>query len=232
MLFIKSDKIQATIFVFSGQFGQNKGVYIMGLFKNLAKVFVDFENANVPESKEDVNKAIKQIQNTEKPSKNSKRNLSGLDQKEAILDIEEIFESKSLPADPSANTVYKVFDILQSPQLKGLDAKTVKTAVMLNLEMNKIPVTDLIEDGKKRIAALCDYAVEKQEQINELKAELEAKNQKIQEEINAYLEAKKAEITANNEKSALLLKSFEDWKKVKEEEESGLSELVTYLAQK
>lgn len=204
----------------------------MGLFKNLAKVFVDFEDESVPESKEDVNKAIKQIQSTEKPSKNTKRNLSGLDQKEIILDIEEIFESKGLPADPSANTVYKVFDILQSPQLKGLDAKTVKTAVMLNLEMNKIPVTDLIEDGKKRIAALNSYSIEKEEDINALKAELEAKNQKIQEEINAYLEAKKAEITANNEKSAALLKSFEDWKKVKEEEESGLSELVSYLAQK
>jgi hypothetical protein len=205
----------------------------MSFFKKLAKVFVDFEDEKVPETKEDVEKALKDIRNEKSPHKERKFvKVDGADDREVFLELDDVFTEKGLAPDSSPNTIYKVFDILQSPQLQGLDPKTVKTAVMLNLEMNKIPIPELVKDGQKRIIILQEYEKEKTQDILNLSNEINGKNKEIDAEINAYLEKKKLEIKSNNEKLDKIKISLEEWRKVKDEEVEGLQNLVDYLSKK
>ncbi len=206
----------------------------MGLFKNLAKVFVDFEDENRPETKEDVTKALSKIQSEGKSHKSKKtiHKTSSNNKKEEILEIDDVFAESGLTNDSSGNTIYKVFEILQSPQLKGLDPKTIRTAVLLNLDMNKIPIDEIINDGKKRVEILNNYEKEKEKDVSDLEKEMDEKNQAIQEEINAFLEQKKKEVELNNKKVEDLKTILNDWGKVKEEEMNGLQELINYLSNK
>ena len=206
----------------------------MGFFKKLAEVFVDFDDDKTGEKKEEAFKTLEEIKTDKISYKNKEKSkkIDSSDKREIFFELDEIFEKKGFSGDSSENTIYKVFEILQSPQLQGLDPAIVKTAVILNLEMNKIPIADLIKDGEKRIEVLDEYEKEKEKDILELEKELNNKNKEIEIEINNFLEQKKKEIESNKEKLLYIKAKLEEWKKVKEEEKEGLINLIKYLSKK
>ncbi len=205
----------------------------MGFFKNLANVFVDFEDDSVPATKKDVEIAIKTVRSSEKgKTKRTKKESIKRTDSSALLPVEEVLASKGLPYDSDSNTIYKVEQILDSPQLKGLETKTVKTAVLLNLEMNNIPLEDLILDGKKRIAALNEYEQEQRDNIAELNEKAKERNLAIQQEIDNFLKLKKQEIEKNNVDIEMAEAELEDWIIDKTGEIEGLESLINYFSKK
>ncbi len=143
--------------------------------------------------------------------------------------FEEVFRAAGIQAPAHGFSAYKVLEIVSSPDLAALDAKSKAQALAAFLRMNPsgpVPIRDVISDAVRRDQALDKFEDFLRQKLNEKAAKAEQESARLQAEIDALLQQKRDA----QEKGKLALEEetrrFTEWQARKRIEERKLYDAV------
>lgn len=143
-------------------------------------------------------------------------------------EFDEVYQAAGLlPAEGPGFTIFKVEKILQSEHLAGLSDKAKAASVLVTLEASGVGISTVVEDAVGRDRALDQYDAMLKRDIKNLETDVEITNASIEQEIADYLERKRQEIAANNQKLESARQMYELWRQKKEAEEQRLFDAVS-----
>lgn len=143
--------------------------------------------------------------------------------------FEEVFRAAGIQAPAHGFSAYKVLEIVSSPDLAALDAKSKAQALAAFLRMNPsgpVPIRDVISDAVRRDQALDKFEDFLRQKLQEKAAKAEQESARLQAEIDALLQQKREA----QEKGKLALEEetrrFTEWQARKRIEERKLYDAV------
>jgi ElaB/YqjD/DUF883 family membrane-anchored ribosome-binding protein len=143
--------------------------------------------------------------------------------------FEEVFRAAGIQAPAHGFSAYKVLEIVSSPDLAALDAKSKAQALAAFLKMNPsgpVPIRDVISDAVRRDQALDKFEEFLRQKLQEKAAKAEQESARLQAEIDALLQQKRDA----QEKGKLALEEetrrFTEWQARKRIEERKLYDAV------
>jgi hypothetical protein len=119
--------------------------------------------------------------------------------------------------------------MLESPRLQPLGREVKAAAVMAALEAAGVEIKDVIRDAVARDQALDAFEAAKERELAEMRARNEVRAQGIQEEIDAYLKAKNAELEALKGETKEAESAFITLRARKRVEEQRLHDAVAHF---
>jgi hypothetical protein len=137
-----------------------------------------------------------------------------------VADFAAVYAEAAIELPLHGYGVDKVGEMLENKRLATMTREVRASAVLAALEAAGVELKDVIQDAVRRDKALDAFLAGKAAEVQELRAQSEARVQAIQEEIQALLRTKNAEIEAlksGAETAARALRALEE-KKHKEEE--------------
>ncbi len=137
-----------------------------------------------------------------------------------VADFAAVYAEAAIELPLHGYGIDKVGEMLENKRLATMAREVKASAVLAALEAAGVELQDVIQDAVRRDKALDAFLAGKTAEVQELRAQSEARVQAIQEEIQALLRTKNAEIEAlkdGAEASARARRALEE-KKHKEEE--------------
>jgi hypothetical protein len=112
----------------------------------------------------------------------------------SVDDFDAVYKEAGIVSAGHGYGIAKIADMLESPRLKALGREVKAAAVMAALEAAGVELKDVIRDAVARDQALDAFEGAKERELAELRAKNEVRAQGVQEEIDAFLKAKNAEL--------------------------------------
>jgi hypothetical protein len=144
-------------------------------------------------------------------------------------DLAEIYASAQIPTPAHGYTVLKVAEMLQSEHIRALPADVKHRSILVALEAAGVKVAEIVEDAVQRDRALDTYERVMQKHLEELRAQKEAENKAIEQEINTRV----AELRAKIDQNAAEVKVEQDtllaWRVRKRHEEDRIAEAIGHF---
>jgi len=140
-----------------------------------------------------------------------------------------IYEAAEIKTPEHGYDIYKVMELLNSEDLKDMAPEVKKSAIIAALKITKVDVNDIIKDAVARDKALDAYEAMKQKSITDFRARKDEENAAIQQEIEAFVKAKQAQIEANKKAAAQSEIDLNEWMKKKQAEEQRIYDAVSFF---
>ena len=140
-----------------------------------------------------------------------------------------VYEEAGIALAPHGYGVDKVAEMLGSKHLATM-AKEVKAAsVLAALEAAQVPLKDVIQDAVRRDQALDSFEAAKGREVEETRAQGEARIGAIEEEIQSFLKAKNAELDGLKKASEAAREAFAKLQGRKRREEERLFDVIAHF---
>ena len=144
-------------------------------------------------------------------------------------DFSEIYASAQIATPAHGYTVLKVAEMLRSEHIMELPADVRQRSVRVALDAAGVKVAEIVEDAVQRDRALDTFERVLQKHLEELRSQKTAENQKLEEEINQRLAELRARIEQNNAEINSEQESLAAWRVRKRQEEDRIAEAVGYF---
>jgi hypothetical protein len=140
-----------------------------------------------------------------------------------------VYEEAGIALAPHGYGIDRVAEMLGSKHLASM-AKEVKAAsVLAALEAAQVPLKDVIQDAVRRDHALDAFEAAKEREVQEMRAQGEARIGAIEEEIQSFLKAKNAELDGLKKASEAAREAFLKLQTRKRREEDRLFEVIAHF---
>jgi hypothetical protein len=143
--------------------------------------------------------------------------------------FQQIYDAVEIKTAQHGYDIYKVGQMVSSPHLKDMTAAIKKSSVLVALEAAKVSIDEIIQDAVRRDKALDAYEKVEERKVSELEQKKAAENQKIQEEIEKFLNEKRALMESNNKSVLQAKERLAQWKIQKQAEEQRIFDTVSYF---
>lgn len=143
--------------------------------------------------------------------------------------FEDIYRSAKIPTPDHDYTVLKIAEMLQSDHIKALSADVKKKSILVALDAAGVTVAEIVEDAVQRDRALDTYERVLQKNLERLRADKDAENRALQEELNVRMKELRARIEANEKEVSTEQDQLLAWRKQKHREEDRIAEAVSYF---
>ena len=130
---------------------------------------------------------------------------------ELSISFDDIFKAAGIQPSPSAWTVDRLQEFLNSKRIKGMDRDAVQRETLGILAAEKVDAADLIKDAISRDQALDAFA------------------DSILKKRELWLARKRQEIQAIEQEIAVEEKEFSDWRRRKRRREQDMARAIGYL---
>lgn len=141
----------------------------------------------------------------------------------------DIYSSAQIPMPPHGFTVLKVADMLQNEHIRALPPDVKRKSILVALDAASVPVTEIVEDAVRRDRALDTYERVLEKHLDELRAQKQAENSALEDEINQRLAELRGRIEANTQEVAQEASSLETWRALKRSEEDRIADAVQHF---
>lgn len=145
------------------------------------------------------------------------------------VDFHAIYDAVGIKSPAGNFDVYKVEQMLNSDHLKEMTRSVKKNAVLVAVEAAGVSIDDVVKDAVQRDRALDAYETVEEKSVQQLEKQKSEENMAIQEEIDRFLQEKRAIIEANNQAVRNAKERFRDWQLRKQEEEQRIFDVVNYF---
>lgn len=144
-------------------------------------------------------------------------------------DLATLYASAQIQTPAHGYTVLKVADMLQSEHIRALPAEVKQKSIMVALDAAGVKVADIVEDAVQRDRALDTYERVLQKHLEELRAQKEAENRQIEDEINQRVTELRERIAQNRAETDKEQKDLDAWRARKRQEENRIAEAIGYF---
>lgn len=144
-------------------------------------------------------------------------------------DFSTIFDAVGIQPPAGGFDIYKVEEMLSSEHLKDMPTSVKKNAVLVALEAARVPIEDVIKDAVQRDRALDAFEKIERDAVDNLDLKKAEENKTIQDEIDQFLQEKRAIIEANNKMVQESRERFKEWQLLKQQEEQRIFEIVAHF---
>lgn len=119
--------------------------------------------------------------------------------------------------------------MLQSEHIRALPADVKTKSIMVALDAAGITIREIVEDAVARDRALDTYERVLQKHLEDLRAQKEVENQRLEEEINQKVAELRARVAENNQELSQEQESLMAWRTKKRQEEEKIADAVGYF---
>jgi hypothetical protein len=147
----------------------------------------------------------------------------------SVDSFEAVYDEAGIQLPAHKYGVDKVSEMLESKRLASLGREVKATAVLAALEAAQVPIRDIIQDAVRRDKALDDFEGAKEAEVQELKAQSQARIAAIKDEIDALLREKNAEIEGLKSAAEAAEQAFVELQARKRKEEDRLHDVVSHF---
>jgi hypothetical protein len=148
-----------------------------------------------------------------------------------VEDFKAVYDEAGISLPAHGYGIDKVAEMLSSKRLQAMAPEVKAAAVMAALEAAGVSLRDVIKDAVSRDQALDAFEGAKEREAAELRARNEARLSEVQEEIDAYLKKKNAEVESLKKESAAAAEALTVLREKKQREEQRLHDLVAHFVE-
>jgi hypothetical protein len=148
-----------------------------------------------------------------------------------VADFGAVYSEAGIELPAHGYGIDKVAEMLEGKRLAGLSREVKATAVMAAVEAAGAPITDVLQDAVRRDRALDAFEAAKADEVKELRMKAEVKIASIQQEMDAFLREKNAEMESLKEAVAAAERAFVTLQGRKRREEDRLHDLVAHFVE-
>jgi uncharacterized protein YecT (DUF1311 family) len=142
--------------------------------------------------------------------------------------FEKIYGQAVAGMPPSAYSILKVAEMINSPHLAGMSTEFRRGSVMMALEAAGVHITDILQDAMLRQQALEQYEEVQQKTLREFEAFKGDINRKLQADMDRLNSEYMSKIQSNIDEVARQQDALRAWLKAKQAESSALSSASAY----
>ena len=144
-------------------------------------------------------------------------------------ELEDIYRSAKISVPPHGYSVLKVAEMLQSEHIKALPADVKKKSILVALDAAGVKISEIVEDAVQRDRALDTYERVLTKNLEGLRAQTDAENKRLQDEVNQKIAELKAKIDENTKEAAREQDELIKWRARKRQEEDRIAEAIGYF---
>ena len=141
----------------------------------------------------------------------------------------EIYASAKIVSPAHGYTVLKIADMLESEHIRALPADVKRKSILVALDAAGVDINGIVEDAVRRDRALDTYERVLVKNLENLRAEKERENQRLEEEINQKVAELRARIADNTKAITEEQASLLQWRTRKTQEEERIAQAVGYF---
>lgn len=146
----------------------------------------------------------------------------------AYVSFETIYRAVPSLGPQGSYNIMKVAAMLKSSHMAGMSMDTKRAALMMALEAANAEIKDILQDAMLRQRALDDYEEKQLKGLREFEAAKQEENQEIQAELDAVTAQYMARIQANVDQTAQQQDAFRNWQKLKQQEAAVIADATAY----
>jgi len=143
--------------------------------------------------------------------------------------FEEIYASAQITSPRHGYSVLKIADMLDSDHIRALPADVKRKSILVALDAAGVNVNDIVEDAVRRDRALDTYERVLVKNLENLRAEKEQENRRLEEEINQKVAELRARMSDNTKAITEEQESLLAWRTRKTQEEERIAQAVGYF---
>lgn len=143
--------------------------------------------------------------------------------------FDEIYASAQIVAPSHGYSVLKVADMLESEHIQALPADVKRKSILVAIDAAGVNISDIVEDAVRRDRALDTYERVLVKNLENLRAEKERDNKRMEEEINQKVAELRARIADNTKAVTEEQESLLQWRTRKTHEEERIAQAVGYF---
>jgi hypothetical protein len=143
--------------------------------------------------------------------------------------FEELYNSAQIPAPPHGYTILKVAEMLQSEHIRSLPPDVKKKSILVALDAARVKVREIVEDAVARDRALDAYERVLQKNLDQVRAQKDQENSRLEQEIQQRVAELKARIDANSREIEKEQSGLVAWRTRKRQEEERIADAVGYF---
>ena len=145
------------------------------------------------------------------------------------VDLADVYDSAKIESPAHGYTVLKVAQMLESDHLQALPPDVKRKSILVALDAAGIKVDDIVEDAVRRDRALDTFERVLEKHLDQLRAQTDAENRQIEEEIARHAAELRARVDENRRKVDQEEREFIAWRTRKQQEEQRIAEAVGYF---
>jgi hypothetical protein len=145
------------------------------------------------------------------------------------VDLAAVYDAAKIGVAAHGYTALKVADMLESEHIRALPADVRKKSVLVALDAAGVKVTDIVEDAVRRDRALDTYERVLEKRLNDLRAQMAAENQRLEDEIAQRAAELRTRIEENAKALLAEQQEFHTWQARKRQEEARIAEAVSHF---
>jgi hypothetical protein len=149
----------------------------------------------------------------------------------SVEDFSAVYAEAGVEAPAHGYGIEKVAEMLQGKRLANLARELKATAVLAALEAAGVSAREVIQDAVRRDQALDAFEAAKQRELQQQRAQNEARVQSLQQEMDALVRKINAEIEKLRRQDADAALAFEKLQERKRREEQRLFDVVSHFAE-
>ena len=145
------------------------------------------------------------------------------------VDLADVYDSAKIAAPPHGYTVLKIAQMLESDHLQSLPPDVKRKSILVALDAAGVKVDEIVEDAVRRDRALDTFERVLEKHLEQLRAQTDAENRQIEEEIARRAAELRARVDENRQKVAQEEREFLAWRTRKQQEEKRIADAVGYF---
>jgi hypothetical protein len=145
------------------------------------------------------------------------------------VDLTDVYESAKIGSPAHGYTVLKVAQMLESDHLQALPPEVKRKSILVALDAAGVRVDEIVEDAVRRDRALDTFERVLEKHLDQLRAQTDAENRQIEEEIARRAAELRARVDENRKKVEQEEREFLAWRTRKQQEEARIADAVGYF---
>ncbi len=146
-----------------------------------------------------------------------------------VSDFEEVYRKASIKSPVHGYGVERVYRLLTSRRLSGLDRNVRRSALLTALDAAGVPVSDVAQDAVLRRKALAAYEAEKALELQSLRSRNESRVEALQDTIETFTRQKQSQIERLAQGSTSAVRTQSDLEIRKRMEQDRLYRSLSYF---
>ena len=143
-----------------------------------------------------------------------------------LLSVPEVYARAQISNDGPGH-VDRISEMLDDPEMEGLPMDIRARSVKMALKATGVGLESILEDAGRRDQALEDYYFYLDKKHEQIKGQVEADNQRLQQEIDEFMKQKQELMERNRTSLAEAGRIRDEFRKLKQAEEKRLYDIVT-----
>jgi hypothetical protein len=145
------------------------------------------------------------------------------------VDLVDVYDSAKIAVPAHGYTVLKVAQMLESDHLQALPPDVKRKSILVALDAAGVKVDEIVEDAVRRDRALDTFERVLEKHLDQLRAQTDAENRQIEEEIARRAAELRARVDENRRKVDQEEREFLAWRTRKQQEEQRIADAVGYF---